>query len=89
MCLCLARVVPMVNTNGVLGLGIVKGFHNALFTVAPRLCISVNSFWGLLLNFSLPFNGSLETNDKFFSCFFFEFNYMLLFISFCKYNSLR
>ena len=37
MCLCLARVVPIVNTNGVLGLGFVKGFHNALFNAAPRL----------------------------------------------------
>ena len=35
----------MVNTNGVLGLGVVKGFHNALFTAAPRLRISTNSFW--------------------------------------------
>ena len=40
----------MVNTNGVLGLGIVKGFHNALFNAAPRLRISTNSFWACSSN---------------------------------------
>ena len=50
MCLCLARVVPMVNTNGVLGLGFVKGFHSALFNAAPRLRISTNSFWASFSN---------------------------------------
>ena len=40
----------MVNTNGVLGLGVVKGFHNAFFTAAPRLRISANSFWACSSN---------------------------------------
>ena len=44
---------------------------------------------GLLFKFSFPLNGALEISDKFFSCFFFDFNHILLSFSFCKYNSLR
>ena len=39
---------------------------------------------GLLFKFSFPLNGALEISDKFFSCFFFEFNHILLSFSFCK-----
>ena len=96
MCYFLSHHVFMLSTSGTDGkfqwcfrLGFVKRFHNAFFTATPRLRISANSFWACFSNSRFRSIGSLETSDKFFSCFFFEFNHILLSFSFCKYNSLR